>query len=171
MMQHLHQVAVLGSGGGAPSSSGGGAPSGSEGGAPHNGGGAPHNALHPVNAGGAAGVKRPYPRIIAPVYRRPASNAEKVRKQVMRGQLKKTRAGLKPQDLVHSRHTGKMIARSRSNESAARYAGSGLEVWNSCLKEARQKLGITGFCAVKGGTPKGKRLYEMAKALQRIRLG
>ena len=150
----------------------GAAPSGSGGGAPNNASAAEWE-LGRSNSREqrAAGVNRPYPDIIAPVYRRPASNAEKVRKQVMRGQLKKTRAGLKPQDLVHSRHTGKMIARSRSNESAARYAGSGLEVWNSCLKEARQKLGITGFCAVKGGTPKGKRLHEMAKALQRIRLG
>ena len=116
-------------------------------------------------------MNRLYPDIIAPVYRRPASNAEKVRKQVMRGELKKTRAGLKPQHLVYSRHTGKLMALRRSNKSSASYAGSKLEVWNSCLKESRQKLGITGFCAVNGATPAGKSLYATAKALYRVRCG
>ena len=116
-------------------------------------------------------MNRPYPDIIAPVYRRPASNAEKVRKQVIGGQLDKTRSGLGPQDLVYSRHTGKLIARQRSIKSASSYAGSKLQLWNSCVKEARRNLGITGFCAIKGKTPAGKRLYETAKALYRVRCG
>ena len=116
-------------------------------------------------------MNRPYPDIIAPVYRRPASNAAKVRKQVMGGQLDKTRSGLGPQDLVYSRHTGKLIARQRSIKSASSYAGSKLQLWNSCVKEARRNLGITGFCAIKGKTPAGKRLYETAKALYRVRCG
>ena len=95
----------------------------------------------------------------------------KARQQVKRGELKKTRAGLKPQHLVYSRHTGKLIALRASNKSSASYAGSKLEFWNSCLKEARVKLGITGFCPVNGATPAGKKLYEMAKALYRIGSG
>ena len=116
-------------------------------------------------------MNRPYPDIIAPVYRRPASNAEKVRKQVIGGQLDKTRSGLRTQDLKYSRHTGKVIARQRSTVSASSYPGSQLELWNSCVKEARQKLGITGFCAIKGKTVEGKRLYQTAKALYRVRRG
>ena len=156
------------------------APSGSSGqGSQASGGAAPPEPLavqrwrfaaHAKQNQGQPGVQRPWPAAVQPVKRRPASNAARVRKQVISGRVKQTRAGLKPHHFLYSEHTGKLVATRRSVVSKAQYKGSALEVWNKSLKEARFRLGIRGrFVPVNGASAEGKRLYEMAKAIHRMR--
>ena len=89
----------------------------------------------------------------------------------MRGVLPKTKGGLRPIDLWYSRHTGKIISRRRSVASINQYAGSKLEFWNACVKEARVALGFVGFQICGGKTADGKRLLAHARAIKRIRGG
>ena len=115
-------------------------------------------------------MQRPWPAAVQPVKRRPATNAERVRKQVISGKVKQTRSGLKAEHFLYSQHTGKVVATRRSVGSKAQYKGSALEAWNKSLKEARFRLGIRGrFVPVNGASAEGKRLYEMAKAIHRMR--
>ena len=126
------------------------------------------------NDQGQPGVQRPIPAVVMPVRRRPASksNAEQVRIQVVRGKKKQTRAGLKPQHLVYSEHTGKVISWRRSEVSKTLYKGSKLEQWNKALKEARERLGIRGrWVSIKGKSAEGKRLHKAAHAIMRTRSG
>ena len=107
-----------------------------------------------------------------PVRRRPASksNAEQVRIQVVRGKKKQTRAGLKPQHLVYSEHTGKVISWRRSEVSKAWYKGSKLGLWNIAKAEAMERLGIRKrWVGVNGQTDEGKRLYALTHAILRSR--
>ena len=113
----------------------------------------------------AGGVALPANADPAPVKRRPASAAQVIRNDVMRGVKDKTKGGLRP----YSRHTGKVIAKHRSDRSQERYEGPGIDRWNACLKEAIF-LGFQGrFVPVGGKTRDGQLFLECPHAVKRMR--
>ena len=76
---------------------------------------------------------------------------------------------MRPADMWYSPHTGKVVSRAKQGLSRNMYAASKFAIWNRCLAEARRILGYQGrFVPVKGKTVEGMRLWETAKALQRL---
>ena len=129
-------------------------------------------AVLETNAGndkGQPGVQRPIPAAIPPVYRRPAKNWYRLRNHVLQGKAKRTSSGLKAKDLGYSASTGKVVSLRASDSANSRYPGSKLEFWNKCTAEARRRLGIAGYCSMQGKSRMGQRLYEMTKAIRRMR--
>merc|ERR1711879_282392 len=70
---------------------------------------------------------------------------------VLRGSKERTVGGLTAKDLVKNKY-GKVVSKNRS-------ALSKKSPWMLAVKKARAALKITGFCALKKGTP----LYIKAK--------
>ena len=104
------------------------------------------------------------------MYRRPARNWYRLRNHVLQGKAKRTSSGLKAKDLGYSASTGKVVSRRASDSAKSRYPGSKLEFWNKCTAEARWRLGIAGtYCSMKGKSRMGQQLYEMTKAIRRMR--
>merc|ERR1719456_1520454 len=76
---------------------------------------------------------------------------------VFRGNKEKTLSGLKQTDLIKNKR-GKIVSKKASaHAKKVRYAN--IKGWITAVVKARKALGITGFCAVKKGTP----LYKKAK--------
>ena len=96
-------------------------------------------------------------------------NWYRLRNHVLQGKAKRTSSGLKAKDLGYSASTGKVVSLRASDSAKSRYAGSKLEFWNKCTAEARWRLGITEYCSMEGKSRMGQRLYEMTKAIQRMR--
>merc|ERR1712087_757875 len=64
---------------------------------------------------------------------------------------------LKKADLVKSK-SGKIVSKVKSMLAKKRYASS-VGKWTKAVQKARKEMGVTGFVAVKKGTP----LYRKAK--------
>merc|ERR1712151_974971 len=77
---------------------------------------------------------------------------------VWQNKKEKTSSGLKKGDLKKN-NDGKIVTKKRSAQGRAQF--SNVAQWIGACKQARQELGLTGFVAVKKGTP----LYEKAKGL------
>ena len=66
--------------------------------------------------------------------------------------------------------SGKAVSKHISDKSRQAYAGSHLEKWNICLKDARVALGFEGrFVSVGGPTEEGRLLHETTKAIMQVR--
>merc|ERR1719262_730679 len=76
---------------------------------------------------------------------------------VLRGSKAKTIGGLTAKDLTKNKD-GKIVSKKRSVLAKKRFAGS-VGPWMKAVKKARAALKITGFVAIKKGTP----LYNKAK--------
>merc|ERR1711988_18643 len=74
------------------------------------------------------------------------------------GNKEKTYTGLTKSDLVRSK-TGKIVSKKASANGKKAYGL--IKGWTVAVQKARKALGITGFQAVKKGTP----LYKKAKEL------
>merc|ERR1711869_72906 len=72
---------------------------------------------------------------------------------VLRGSKEKTSGGLTAKDLFRNKH-GKIVSRKASARTK-----KALGAWQAAVKSARKALKITGFAAIKKGTP----LYAKAK--------
>merc|ERR1712121_501325 len=81
--------------------------------------------------------------------------------QVWNGTRKWTRGGLMKKDLMLSRSSGKIVARTAS--ISAKKRGSHIQKWAACTRMARKQLKLTGFVPMK----KGSLLYKTAMSLYR----
>merc|ERR1719439_115877 len=72
---------------------------------------------------------------------------------VLRGSKEKTSGGLTAKDLFKNKH-GKIVSKKASAAGKKK-----LGAWTSAVQKARKALKITGFLAIKKGTP----LYAKAK--------
>ncbi|CAK9001203.1 unnamed protein product [Durusdinium trenchii] len=88
----------------------------------------------------------------------PIASGKYAKSKVWSGKKAKTSTGLKKADLKKNKE-GKLVSKKQSE--AGRKAFAHVACWIAACKQARAELGITGFVAVKKGTP----LYEKAKAL------
>merc|ERR1719422_2904873 len=79
---------------------------------------------------------------------------------VFRGSKQKTSGGLTKETLMKNKD-GKIVSKAMS----AHWAKSALKKWNDAVKQAREALKITGFCAVNGKTANDKAVYAQAKAI------
>merc|ERR1719221_867713 len=77
--------------------------------------------------------------------------------QVMAGKKEKTKAGHTKADLISNGH--KIVSKKKAASGAKLF--SNIATWVAACKQARADLGLTGFVAVKKGTP----LYNKAKEL------
>merc|ERR1711988_713050 len=78
---------------------------------------------------------------------------------VLRGSKEKTVGGLTAKDLTRNK-AGRIVSKKQSALAKRRYK-SVLGAWTQAVSKARKALKITGFCAIKKGTP----LYSKAKEL------
>merc|ERR1712110_629632 len=85
------------------------------------------------------------------------------KRQVWNGSRQKTKSGL-TRDMLCKNKRGKIVSKAKSQLSQARWE-SGLGRWVTAVMEARKALGISGFCAIKKGTP----LYNAARELYQIK--
>merc|ERR1711982_204630 len=69
---------------------------------------------------------------------------------------------LKKADLVKSK-SGKIVSKVKSMLAKQRYASS-VGKWTKAVQKARKEMGVTGFVAIKKGTP----LYRKAKELHAL---
>lgn len=90
---------------------------------------------------------------------------KRAKSSVWRGKKEKTSTGLKKEHLKKSKD-GKLVTTAKSEAARNNFAKT-VARWISACKQARAELGITGFVAVKKGTPlylKAKELYPTAEA-------
>ena len=72
------------------------------------------------------------------------------RRQVWNGSRQKTNSGLTKGDYMLNKN-GKLV--SKKQHAHGRRAFKNIRGWTAAVSKARKALGITGFCAVKKGTP------------------
>merc|ERR1719420_2369214 len=80
-------------------------------------------------------------------------------RRVWSGTADRTKGGLVKKDLVMNKR-GKIVSKKQAAQAKKKYRSSGLSKWTAAVQKARAELGITGFMAVKKGTP----LYKLAKS-------
>ena len=78
------------------------------------------------------------------------------RRQVWNGSRQKSRGGLSKNDLTTNKN-GRLVSKKASANGKRAYKN--IRGWTQAVSKARKALGITGFCAVKKGTP----LYKKAR--------
>ena len=78
------------------------------------------------------------------------------KRQVWNGSRQKTMSGLTKADYTRNKN-GKLV--SRRQHANGKRAYKNIRGWTQAVSKARKALGITGFCAVKKGTP----LYKKAR--------
>merc|ERR1712087_317503 len=69
---------------------------------------------------------------------------------------------LKKADLVKSK-TGKIVSKAKSILARKRYA-AGIGKWTKAVQKAKAELKVSGFVAIKKGTPLYKKAKEFYKA-------
>ena len=78
------------------------------------------------------------------------------RRQVWNGSRQKTNSGLSKSDFTTNKN-GRLV--SKKQHAQGKRAYKNIRGWTQAVSKARKALGITGFCAVKKGTP----LYKKAR--------
>merc|ERR1711964_615117 len=91
------------------------------------------------------------------------AHGKRAKSAVFRGTKEKTGSGLTKGDLMRNKQ-GKVVSRKMSAIAKKRYTKNGIDKWIACVKKARKDLGITGFCAVGGNSPKGKAVVAKARS-------
>merc|ERR1711920_292339 len=86
------------------------------------------------------------------------AKGKRAKSAVFKGSKEKTSTGLKKSDLQKSK-SGKIVSKKRS--AAGKKAYARIKGWTVAVIAAKKALGLTGFIAVKKGTP----LYKKAKEL------
>ena len=77
-------------------------------------------------------------------------------RQVWNGSRQKTKSGLTKAHYMRNKN-GKLV--TKKQHAAGRRSYKNIRGWTQAVSKARKALGITGFCAVKKGTP----LYAKAR--------
>ena len=72
------------------------------------------------------------------------------RRQVWNGTRQKTKSGLTKAHYMTNKR-GKLV--TKKEHAAGRRSFKNIRGWVNAVSKARKALGITGFCAVKKGTP------------------
>ena len=78
------------------------------------------------------------------------------RRQVWNGSRQKTMGGLSKSDFMTNKN-GRLVSKKQHARGMRQYKN--IRGWIQAVSKARKALGITGFCAVKKGTP----LYKKAR--------
>ena len=81
---------------------------------------------------------------------------------VLRGSKEKTVGGLSAKDLTRNK-SGKIVSKKKSALAKKGFKQTALYSWMQACAKARKALKITGFCAIKKGTPfyaKAKEFYN-----------
>lgn len=86
------------------------------------------------------------------------AKGKRARASVFAGKKQRTKTGLKKADLKKNKD-GKIVTKKKSALGKKQFKN--VAKWIGACKQARDQLGITGFAAVKKGTP----LYNLAKEL------
>jgi len=72
---------------------------------------------------------------------------------------------LRASDLIKNQY-GKIVSKKASEAARKKVqSGSGIGKWTQCVKKARQEMNITGFLAIKKGTPVYERAQEIYKQM------
>merc|ERR1711907_565578 len=79
---------------------------------------------------------------------------------VFRGTKAKTYTGLTKSDLIKNKR-GKIVSKKQQANGKRLFAMGYAKAWISAVQKARKALGVTGFVAIKKGSP----LYKKAKEL------
>lgn len=97
------------------------------------------------------------------------------KRQVFNGTARKTSGGMGKDDLLRVQRGTRVVVSKDGTEktvpvyaivSKARHKLGTTNLWARAVKEARNKLKITGFVAIKSrGTEKEMELYELAKKI------
>jgi len=74
--------------------------------------------------------------------------------------LKSTSGRLKKAQLIKSKHHNKTVSKKASDAAKAKFAQ-----WHHSVAQAKQQLGIQGFCMLNGKTPTGQALYKLVTIL------
>merc|ERR1712036_150923 len=77
---------------------------------------------------------------------------------VFRGSKEKTVGGMKKSDLKKNKN-GRIVSKKASARASLAFKTSAFGKWTAAVKKARKELKLTGFVAIKKGTP----LYKAAK--------
>merc|ERR1740129_2418465 len=97
-----------------------------------------------------------------------AMKAMKAKKGAMKAMKKarkaNTASGLTKANLLKNK-SGKIVSKSRSQNSKKAYANSAIKKWAEAMKAARKALNLKGFVPMGGKTAQGKALYAKAKSL------
>merc|ERR1719350_132278 len=83
---------------------------------------------------------------------------------VLKGAREKTTGGLSKDDLQKNRR-GKTVSKKQSARGKKSWKGSTLERMSTACKEARKKLGLTGFVPMGGKTAEGQKLLAKVRAI------
>ena len=86
------------------------------------------------------------------------------KRQVWNGSRQKTMSGLTKDSYMKNKN-GKIV--SRAQHAHGKRAFKNIRGWTAAVSKARKALGITGFCAVKKGTPLYTKAREFCCALGR----
>merc|ERR1712176_623822 len=92
--------------------------------------------------------------------RRDARRKIGTKKEVMSGKREKTKEGLKKTDLMRSKSSNKIVSK-RKSAACKEHFNKNIAAWVAACMKAREELCITGFLAVKKGTP----FYDKVKEL------
>merc|ERR1712000_761106 len=79
---------------------------------------------------------------------------------VFRGSKTRTVGGLKAGDLTKNKG-GKIVSKRMSLRAKRAFQGSSLQKWGKAVQRARRSLSVSGFVAIKKGTP----LYRKAREI------
>merc|ERR1712014_326785 len=78
---------------------------------------------------------------------------------VFSGRKQKTASGLTKANLLKNK-SGKIVSKSRSQNSKKAYANSAIKKWAEAMKAARKALNLKGFVPMGGKTAQGKALRQ-----------
>merc|ERR1712080_65085 len=92
------------------------------------------------------------------------AKGKRAKSSVFRGTKAKTSGGLSKSDLVKSK-SGKVVSKKASEAAKKNYKKRGLDKWIKAVQIAGKSLGVKGFCAVGGKSPKGQALLKKARSL------
>merc|ERR1711964_403879 len=84
------------------------------------------------------------------------------KRQVWNGSRKKTKSAMTKSSLTKNKR-GLIVSKKKSRNMKRRMNAKGS--WVHCVMRARKELGITGFCAIRKGTPlytRARELYDQA---------
>merc|ERR1712157_535846 len=84
-------------------------------------------------------------------------------RRVWSGTADKTKGGLRKKDLMLNK-SGKVVSKKQFAAGKKQFKSSGLGGWTKAVQQAREEMDVTGFVAIKKGTPLYKRAKEIFTA-------
>ena len=102
------------------------------------------------------------------VVARKAKKAKRVsivgsKRQVWNGTKQRTVGGLTKKDLCESK-SGKIVSKKQASRAKKNMKSNGLAKWTKAVQQVRKEMKLTGFVAIKKGTPYYKRVRAVYEA-------